>query len=221
MAPHELLKHIKSEPTYRVFVERHVLNRVPWIFGGDQDAFEAWRTRVGGEAGVNPGGVFVVGSAATGYSLKPKHAGRLFRPFGAPEPGASDIDIAVVDEGLFLRAWDVLLRVDRSGRLWSHVSWFFKGDSPENSHRDGVYRIREGVYWGAIGAQFMTRGSSVARAMTSVFSATTRHVPFRGYQPRARVYRRYDDLVGYHIASLRTVVKRLEEGREDASNRIQ
>src|SRR5579864_7616044 len=83
------------------FVEREIIDRRrPWIFDADED-HQAWRASVAGELGLGPDSIYIVGSAATGFSLSPLKPGRPFRQLGGADEQTSDIDIALIDSSLF------------------------------------------------------------------------------------------------------------------------
>src|SRR6266403_2948499 len=118
MEPDDLLKAITNSSSLRDVVEVNILSGVPWIFQGDTVLFTAWRTAVAKEVGVAPEGIYLVGSAATGYSLNPTKAGENFRqsPSGASHQ-PSDLDIAIVAPNFFEQAWNSIIRFDRGGAL--------------------------------------------------------------------------------------------------------
>src|SRR6266487_4096100 len=101
MTPADLLSSINSATSLRQFVEEHLLTRIPWIFHNDALLYSSWRSAVARGAGVNANAVYLVGSAATGYSLSPTQPGREFRPLNSTSGRPSDIDIAIVDSQLF------------------------------------------------------------------------------------------------------------------------
>src|SRR5262245_52716373 len=105
MNPNELLALIDASPTIDRFVEDHLLSRTPWIFGDAASQFLDWRKEVAHAAQVTDRSIYLVGSAATGYSLSPLKAGRPFK-FLASGDRPSDIDLAVVSRDLFERAWE-------------------------------------------------------------------------------------------------------------------
>ena len=85
------------------FAEVEIMSGLPVIFAHDEDTARFQRC-VAGALGVSNAAsdVLIVGSAKTGFSLDPD---RYFVPFQE----ASDIDIAVVHEGLFDDVWRTML----------------------------------------------------------------------------------------------------------------
>ena len=71
MEPAVLLALVASAPSLRDFVAHELLSGVPWIFGDRVDEFDEWRAAAGNDALVDPASIYLVGSAATGYSLSP------------------------------------------------------------------------------------------------------------------------------------------------------
>jgi hypothetical protein len=186
-----LLAALEAARSLRDFVEDQLLSRVPWIFSADPDAFSRWRQTAAPEAGLEPEAVFLVGSAATGYSLSPRKAGRPFRPIG-PSAAASDIDMAIVDATMFEAVWNNIVGNDRKRAL--------------RRAGDYIARMRLDVYWGTISHSDALPGTDSAGRIRLLFAATTRQEPFVGHRVHARVYRRREDLVAYHEQSLRALL---------------
>lgn len=152
------------------------------MFGGDATHYDAWRNAISHAVGVAPSGVYLVGSAATGFSLHEDKLGRAFRPL------ASDLDIAIVDLTLFTETWNRLLGIHRSGLMWlpSEV----------------VLRLQKGVYWGFIPQEWVPRNTSEARRLLVGVGATTSDPTLRGHRASCRLYRRVEDLEGYLRSNL-------------------
>ncbi len=180
----EIFSNISDED----FVDARLLSATPWAFREDPAEYGRWRERLGQDADLDPTGVFIVGSAATGYSLSPLKLGRDFRPLGAEGSEASDIDLAVVAPPLFFKAWNVIVAYDQDRIL---------GFNPG--------QIRQQIYWGFVSNVFVPANTEPSRHIRRLLAASARHRPFRGYKVSARVYRRLADLRAYHIFSLRQV----------------
>jgi len=188
------LRSLLNSRTDSEFVQNEILNRRPWIFDTDE-AYRSWRASVSDELGTEPDRVRIVGSAATGFSLSPLKPGRPFRQLPGVHGRTSDIDIALVDTNLFFTAWDVILFYDRGRRL--------------SSSMEARARIRLDVYWGLVGHLSLPRNTEPARRVLTVMTVAGRVPPLRGYPIRCRVYRRIEDLLAYHIDSLRQLRKEL------------
>jgi hypothetical protein len=206
MTPQDLLKLIDAA-TIDEFVHTRLFSGVPWIFDGDDAAFRAWREAVASAAALELDGVHLVGSAATGFSLSPLKAGRPFRRVAVGNAG-SDIDVAIVDDGLFMKAWEALVASDRFGRLGRQLAGRV---SQDNSIRDELDRLRCYVYWGLIPHYVSLPGTEMARRLRMLAAATSRLKPFVGHRVSVRVYRRREDLVGYHLASARSLHRSLRD----------
>lgn len=158
-------------------------------------------------AGVNANAIYLVGSAATGYSLSPTHPGRAFRPVTSASVRPSDIDIAIVDSKLFELAWNTVIKFDRRGGLSRLIRETY-GYDPERINSD-LSEMRRNVYWGAISHAYAVSGTQFAQVLLLLFAATTRSKPFVGHPPKARIYRRREDLVSYHEQSLQVTKENL------------
>jgi hypothetical protein len=202
LEPNDLLTLLRAAPSLREFIQTKLLGAVPWIFKGDVEAFQDWRRAIAREAAVQEGALFVVGSAAVGFSLSPMKPGRPFQVVGLARQ-ASDIDIAIVDAQLFEQCWNTLVRYDRARGL---------GGVLARPILQTVEKMRLDVYWGMVSHSNTVPGTDEARRLRLLFAATSRRPPFLGHEPRARVYRRLDDLISYHEVSLRQLVETLREG---------
>ena len=186
-----------QEMTDREFVDHFYFKNLPWFFRGRNDLFEGWRRRISRQGKVDTQGIFIVGSASTGYSLNPSKLGRPFRVLGAGEK-PSDIDVAVANQTLFAEAWNEILTRDRKGQ-----------SSLINADERNTMRIK--VYWGHISGRIVPRNTSVARRLLGIISETSRIEPFVGYSVNIRIYRRTMDLIGYQIWSIREVRRLLRQ----------
>jgi predicted nucleotidyltransferase len=201
----DLLKTIERASSLTEFVEKNLLSRVPWIFSEDEVAYREWRDAVAREAKVSADGIYIVGSAATGYSLSPLKPGRGFRVLAANRTSSSDVDVAVVDPLLFEGAWETIVRLDRIRGLGRPLS---KGVESARIDRD---RMRLNVYWGTISQVYAVLGTTTSRILRSLKAATTRRAPFVGYEINVRIYRRRLDLQSYHEQSLKNLLKVLRQ----------
>ena len=176
-------------------MDREILERRPWIFDA-VESYQAWRTSVASQLGVEPDNVRIVGSAATGFSLSPLKPGRPFRRLENAAGGqTSDIDIALIAPSLFVVAWETILYLDRRHRL--------------GIAQGALGKIRLDVYWGLVGQQSLPRNTDPARSILSAMSVAGRMPPLRGYPIRCRIYRRVEDLRAYHTDSLRQLRQEL------------
>lgn len=189
------------------FVERNLLGRIPWIFEGREPDFDVWRVDVARTAGVAPEAVYVVGSAATGFSMSPYQPGRPFRRLGG-EHRPSDIDIAVVSPALFEASWDTFALEDAQRRLRRLLP--YRSDVPQDEQ---LARLRQSVYWGIIAGPHASVCPAVAPYVRQILAAATRRAPCQGYPPRLRIYRRREDLAAYHAQSLGQLTATLRETR--------
>lgn len=190
------LKTLLDTCPFADFVDKHILNRRPWIFGSDQE-YSQWKQDIRKALGPIADQVTIVGSAATGYSLSPLKICRPFRQLDVKSQDVSDIDFAVIDSKIFEDAWGTIVELDRSGR-------YRVADEDKQ-------KIRSDVYWGYISGSVLPRGTTAATRVLEIRSTLGRHPPLRGYKINCRVYRRRVDLSGYHVSSVRRAKAALAE----------
>jgi hypothetical protein len=200
MTKEELLELLQRAPSLSAVFNELVVEAVPWIFAGDKAQYDTWRRDAAAAVGLPSNAIYLVGSAAVGYSLSPFKPGRPFKPVGPAELNPSDIDIAVVDAPLFTGAWDQIVDHDRRralGRIVSEVGY------RRGTLSDAMAKVRIDIYHGTVTDVYAPPGSLPASQLRTLFAATSRRNPFRGHQPRARLYRRLEDFMKYHEQSLK------------------
>lgn len=202
-----LIAELDAAPSVTEFVSRRLFAGTPWIFRNNPGGYPRWRQECAIEARVQPDSLFIVGSAATGFSLAPRKAGRPFRKVSRSGP-ASDIDLAIVDNQLFTDSWDLLVAHDR-GRNLIKTLGSSMGIPVEPSST--LAPVRAGIYWGWASHAHLFIGTEPSRRVRSVLMVTGRQQPFIGHEASARVYRRYDDLLDYHVYSARKLRRFLED----------
>jgi hypothetical protein len=199
MTPSELHTFLGTRSNEDI-VDKDILGRRPWLFETDT-AFTDWREVVAAVLSIALTDVWIVGSAATGFSLSPLKPGRGFRSGNETGAARSDVDIAFVSNKLFTSAWDTITDYDRGFRLW--------GDN------DSKAQLRRDIYWGLVSDSQVPRNTDAARAINRARAIAGRERPIRGHEVRCRVYRRQDDLRAYHIASLRGLRRALSELKKE------
>jgi hypothetical protein len=128
--------------------------------------------------------ILVVGSAKTGFSMNPYNSLRKF-DLGEKE---SDLDVAIVSNGLFDYYWQLL-------RNCFSVKSLVEYD-----------KISKGIFRGYISNHAMTRVPEVRREFNSIKNTTTKKVAaaLRIKHPiNYRIYRSWFDLQDYHLAGIK------------------
>lgn len=170
-----------------------VIGPEPWLCRELGVDLPKWSRELLAAHGLTKASLSIIGSAATGFSLNPENAGRPFRKVGGVgEP--SDLDVAVVDEGLFVSCWESMVGFERTGGP-SHIA------EHDRSH----------VYWGRID-DYVVPPRTAPRVLVRRLLDSVRRVPgFRGYPANIRVYRRREDLFHYVIRGLQALSRSLAE----------
>ncbi len=161
-----------------------IVNADPWLCGQLGVNWSSWSRQLLLDRGFANASLHLVGSAAIGCSLSPENAGRPFRFLGGLEK-PSDLDIALVDTGLFQSCWDEMVRFERQAG-----PTYLNGSD------------REHVYWGRIDDYRVPHRTAPRAAVRALLDACRRAQEFRGYPATLRVYRRLDDLSHYVLRGL-------------------
>lgn len=182
---------LATTPTPRALAERLVSSN-PWLC--DELGFDlaAWARPLLDAQGLPHATLHLMGSAATGFSLRACQAGRPFRQTDHTE-GPSDLDLGVVDETLFDSCWDAMLQEERGVDHYLEVC------------------ERARVYWGRIDDHRLPDRSSIRANLRELQNAVRRSRQFRDYPASVRVYRQLDDLIGYTQNSLRALARSISK----------
>lgn len=174
--------HNLSAPT---FLEEHVFDRIPHVFGQDRSAYVAWKRILGGAIDVDPACLTVVGSAALGCSLNPV---KNLKPFDVD----SDIDVGVISNYHFTLAWRYL-RMNGSRRLKLDVK-------TRNAWDDHVNKY---VYWGTIATDKLLGVLPFGLDWLKATASMGLIEPTKGRSLNLRIYVDYEALRSYQITSVK------------------
>lgn len=175
----EMLTRSPSE-----FVSRFLFDTVPFLFGGDLEAWLAWKSALATGLDVDPRDIVLTGSGALGYSLNPKKNYKAY-------DDVSDIDCGVISPYHFDVAWRYLRQM--------RPSWLGLDRNAKNAieaHR------KNHVFSGTIATDKMLSllpfGTEWQRALDSMGN----RVPTVGREVKLRIYRDYDSLRQYQSRNI-------------------
>lgn len=168
------------------FVDDHLFDCIPVVFGGSRASYIAWKRALAERLEVDPACIVFVGSAATGVSLNPS---KFFKPFDSK----SDIDVAVISSHHFNAAWRYLrmngarrLKVDNRTR----IAW----DEHVNKY----------IYWGTIATDKLLGVLPFGLQWLKATTNAAQMPPTVGRDINLRIYSDHDALRNYQINSVRT-----------------
>jgi hypothetical protein len=166
------------------FLEEHMYDRVPFVFGQDRKAYVTWKRILATKIEVDPACILIVGSAALGRSLSPTKNLEAFDQ-------SSDIDVAVISAYHFTVGWRYLrsnstrrLSIDhRTLNAWNeHVKHYIYSGTIATDKLLGILPF--GTPWHAAKAAMKTVPPTIARDVN------------------LRVYTDFEALRAYQINSL-------------------
>lgn len=168
------------------FVDDHLFDRIPAIFGLDRASYVAWKRALAERIEVDPACITMVGSAAIGASLNPYKNFKLF-------DGDSDIDVAVVSSYHFNTAWRYL-RMNGARRLTvdsrTRIAW--------DEH------VKRYIYWGTIATDRLLGVLPFGLDWLNATSFMAQLAPTIGRDINLRIYADYDSLRNYQVTSVRS-----------------
>ena len=166
-------------------VGRWVLERTPFLFDGDSEAYSQWRHRLADGLGVDACDLAVTGSAAAGFSLSPYKALKSF-------DADSDVDVAVVSPYHFDVAWR------RLRGLGSQLYTFTAAEQAAvNDHRTRL------IYWGTVATDRILARFPFGPEWLAVLNDMSAEAPADGRDVNVRLYRDFAALRAYQTDGLR------------------
>ncbi len=188
---------VESHPS--LFVSKWILERTPFIFGSDgQVAYISWRKNLADRLGVDPCAILLAGTSGVGVSLNPDKNFRLFD--GGKKP--SDIDVAIISAHHFEIAWRHLRNMGSERyRLGAEARMSF------DEHKSRL------IYDGTIATDRILQFLPFGREWAFALSAMAAVDPTAGRDIKARIYRDFDFLRGYHVRNVKFLRNRIIEGR--------
>ena len=168
-----------------VFLEEHVFDRVPHVFGGDRAAYVTWKRALGSAIDVDPACLTIGGSAAVGCSMNPV---KNLKPFDAE----SDVDVAVISNYHFTLAWRYL-RMNGTRRL--------KVDAKTRIAWDD--HVKRYVYWGTIATDKLLGVLPFGLEWLRATSAMGVVDPTKGRTVNLRINVDYEALRAYQMISVK------------------
>jgi hypothetical protein len=160
----EQLRDLLADTADLDFVCRNLLGRRPWIFDSDEK-YHTWRETLASGLNLQTRNIVVVGSAATGFCLSPLKPGRPFRHLNNPV-GASDIDIAFIDDALFTQGWNIILSFDRTRQL--------------RLVEDAREKLRVDIYWGLVANRSIPKNTDSSRFLLTALAVAAESHLFEG-----------------------------------------
>lgn len=197
----EEFKKILLEKELEKVVAECIFTGIPYIFRDWKEGFDTLKSHLCGNLGIiRKENIEVVGSARLGFCLDPDSFGRRFSD-------NSDIDVVVVDERLFDKVWEILLK-------WNYPKRF---KLVGNDHRWAKQRM-EDLYWGWFrpdkirytGLSFpdaLKPLRDISSSWFNAFKSISQVEGFASLEVSGRLYRTWNHVVMYHVDSLRKIKK--------------
>jgi hypothetical protein len=192
-----LLEELEEAESLERLVSHRLIECVPSLFQEDRASYIEWKTDVAERLDVDPYGVIVVGSSATGVSLNPN---RNFKEFDE----TSDVDVAVVSGRYFEGAWWFLRNIGATAlTLEGSAKRAIRDHAPRDVFR-GFIATDQILAHLPFGAQWV-------KALASLESQS----PLDGRTLNVRLYRDVESLREYQLSSFTKARERLLARQEE------
>ena len=179
----EFLAALAKGPIDRV-ASHFLLERVPYLFSGDHNAYIEWKHELASRIGVDARALCLVGSAAIGISLNPNKNYKSF-------DDDSDIDVAAISDYHFDVAWTWMRNLGSERFRLPRVA-----QSSIEQHRTQL------VYFGAIASDQIIQYMPFGRLWTEAISYVKGLAPIDGRDVNVRIYRDFSALRSYQVRNL-------------------
>jgi hypothetical protein len=174
-----------------------LLERIPHVFQDDRELFIDWKMNLASRLKVDTASVLLVGTSCVGVSLNPYKNYKLF-------DDSSDVDVAVVSDYHFNEAWRALRNL--GSRRYSLQP---REQQSVDDH------VKKYIYWGTIAADYILPLFPFGRVWERALSEMANISPTKGRSLKARIYKDFESLRGYHVNNLRKL-RDIALAREDA-----
>lgn len=209
MNPGELLGFIREHSALEL-VRDYIFTGLPYVFRYNPTAQQVLKQHLSSGLEVNQDRILVVGSARTGFSLDPNNFPRKFY-------SRSDVDVIIIDEGLFDSIWKSLLK-------WHYPRKF----TPlRDAELRWIRHRKDDVFWGWVYPdKFAYDGFSLPYELQSIrdiserwfgaFRSLAQYVRYPDLARRevtGRLYRTMEHACLYHENGLLRLCAKLTAGR--------
>lgn len=166
------------------FVSHHLFGRVPYAFSRNMSRWTAYKIGLSSYLDVDPQEIVLLGSAAIGFSLNPKHP---FTPFHS----GSDFDFGIINEHYFDIAWRFLRQ--------ARTEWLSLSPGARRaivSHRESY------IFTGTIAANWFLSELPFGRDWQKGLDAMAVTDPTTGRDVKIRIYKDFDCLRYYQANNI-------------------
>jgi hypothetical protein len=185
------------ERNHAEIVEEHLVSGLPFAFQENATAYDLLLNTLSEELRLRRESITMVGSGRIGFSLSPDK-------FGTPFSSESDLDMLIVSEELFDKAWFDMLKLGRkySGLEVRVRNWV-------DAHR------MNNIYWGFIQPDRLPGVVQIAAAWFRAFRGLSRHRDLARREIGGRLYRTWDHVQVHQLHTLRMIQRaRASEQKE-------
>ena len=155
----------------KIVVNFLLLEGPVFYFKKDHRKYFDFKSRISTKLNVHPKNIEVVGSAKLGFRLKVEKPGK---PFGAD----SDIDVVIVSNNLFEKAWLQLISIEE--KMWHELS---------PKERIGLRECKQDVYWGYIRPDRITNRIQFSRWWWTTFEELSNCEDYDRRKIRGRLFK--------------------------------
>ncbi len=162
-----------------------LLDRIPHIFQDNRELYIDWKFALAQKLRVDSASVLIVGSGCVGMSLNP------YKNYKTYDEN-SDVDVAIVSDYYFNEAWRALRNL--GSRIHS---------LPPRERQSVEDHVKRYIYWGTIASDHILPLFPFGRKWEQALAEMSSINPTNGRSIKARIYKDFESLRGYHVNNLK------------------
>lgn len=174
----DFFKEILQE-TVKYSTSKWILERVPFIFNDDLEAYIKWKEKLSALIGVDSKAIAITGSSCMGFSLNPHKNFSEFKD-------SSDIDIAIISSHYFDIAWHFLRNI---GTKYHRLSYGEKISIDEHRARF--------IYYGTIATDKIVHLLPFGEEWIKAMQEMMKIEPTKDREINFRIYKDFEALKDY------------------------
>lgn len=188
-----LVNEIRTKPLFKI-VHEFMFEGNPICFKGDKIVINDLKYELGKGFFIHPKAIEIVGSAKLGFSLNPNKLGKKFNKY-------SDIDIVIISEQLFDRAWHEILKKD----LYDYY---------DLTEKDGllISECYKNISEGFIRPDKLPTSLQFSRKWWAIFSQLSKSKNYEHRKIRGRLFKDWLFAEKYYAKSLVDLIKGVKDG---------
>jgi predicted nucleotidyltransferase len=166
-----------------------ILQGSVFYFQNDPKKYFQFKNMLSRRLDVHTNNIEIIGSAKLGFSLNQEKLGEAFDK-------ESDIDVAVISDRLFERAWSELISI--RDKKWLELT---------PKERANLTQCQSDVYWGYVSPDKVPGGTEFSKWWWSIFEELSSHADYERRKIRGRLFKSWERAQAYYCYSIQNLLR--------------